>query len=88
MEAECSYETSVEFCRSTQRYVQEDTTFNSYRCDNLKSDLLRDHTVRLCLHQTVTRMVTPSLRNYWILFLDGPGSIPGNARFFSSQRPA
>jgi hypothetical protein len=40
MEATCSYETSVDFQRTTQRYIQEHRTFHNHRCENLKSDPL------------------------------------------------
>jgi hypothetical protein len=36
-EAICSSETSVEFERTTQRYIPEDSTAHNHRCDNLKS---------------------------------------------------
>jgi hypothetical protein len=37
MEARCSSETSVDFQRTTRRYISEDRTFNNYHCENLKS---------------------------------------------------
>jgi hypothetical protein len=36
-EATCSYENSVDFQRTTRRYIQEDGTFRNHRCQNLKS---------------------------------------------------
>jgi hypothetical protein len=36
MEAVCSSETSVNFCRTTQCHNTEDSTFHSHCCDNLK----------------------------------------------------
>jgi hypothetical protein len=37
MEAICSSETSVDFQRTTQRYIPEDGTLHNHRCENLKS---------------------------------------------------
>jgi hypothetical protein len=37
MEAICSYETSVDFQRTTRRYAPEGGTLQNYRCENLKS---------------------------------------------------
>jgi hypothetical protein len=38
MEAICSFETSVDFQRTTLRYIPEDTsTLHNHRCENLKS---------------------------------------------------
>jgi hypothetical protein len=37
MEAICSSETSVDFQRTTQRYIPEDSTLHNHRCENLKS---------------------------------------------------
>jgi hypothetical protein len=36
MEAICSSETSVDFQRTTQRYIPEDITLHNHRCENLK----------------------------------------------------
>jgi hypothetical protein len=33
----CSSETSVDFQRTTRRYIPEDSTLHNYRCENLKS---------------------------------------------------
>jgi hypothetical protein len=40
MEAVCSSETSVEFQRTTRRYIPEDRTLNNHRCWNLTSHVL------------------------------------------------
>jgi hypothetical protein len=37
MEATCSSEASVDFQRTTQRYISEDKTLHNHRCENLKS---------------------------------------------------
>jgi hypothetical protein len=37
MEAICSSETSVDFQRTTRRYITEDSTLHNHRCENLKS---------------------------------------------------
>jgi hypothetical protein len=37
MQATCSHETSVDFQRTTWRYIPEDRTLYAYRCENLKS---------------------------------------------------
>jgi hypothetical protein len=37
MEAVCSPETSVDFYRTTRRYIPEDCTLHNHRCENLKS---------------------------------------------------
>jgi hypothetical protein len=37
MEAICSSETSVEFKRTTRRYILEDGTVHNHRCENLNS---------------------------------------------------
>jgi hypothetical protein len=36
MEVICSFETSVDFQRTTRRYIPEDKTHHNHRCDNLK----------------------------------------------------
>jgi hypothetical protein len=36
MEVICSSETSVDFQRTTRRYIPEDSTLHNYRCENLK----------------------------------------------------
>jgi hypothetical protein len=36
-EATCSSETSVNFQRTTRRYILEDRTLHNHRCENLKS---------------------------------------------------
>jgi hypothetical protein len=36
MEATCSTETSVDFQRTTRRYIPEDRTLRYHRCENLK----------------------------------------------------
>jgi hypothetical protein len=36
MEATCSSETSVDFQRTTRRYIPEDKTLHNHRCENLK----------------------------------------------------
>jgi hypothetical protein len=38
MKATCSSETSVDFQRTTWRYVPEDKNLHYHRCENLKSD--------------------------------------------------
>jgi hypothetical protein len=38
MEAKCSSETSVDFQRTTRRYITEDITLPNNRCENLKSN--------------------------------------------------
>jgi hypothetical protein len=37
VEAICSSETSVDFQRTTQCYIPEDSTLHNHRCENLKS---------------------------------------------------
>jgi hypothetical protein len=37
MEAICSSETSVDFRRTTRRYVPEDSTLHNHRCENIRS---------------------------------------------------
>jgi hypothetical protein len=37
MDAICSSETSVDFQRTTRRYIPEDGTLHNHRCENLKS---------------------------------------------------
>jgi hypothetical protein len=37
MEATCSFETSVDFRRTTRRYIPEDIPLHIHRCENLKS---------------------------------------------------
>jgi hypothetical protein len=37
MEEICSAETSVDFQRTTRRYIPEDGTLPNHRCENLKS---------------------------------------------------
>jgi hypothetical protein len=37
MEAIFSFETSVDFQRTTRRYIPEDSTLHNYLCENLKS---------------------------------------------------
>jgi hypothetical protein len=41
MESTCYSEASVDFQRTTRRYIPEDRTFHNHRCENLKS--YRDH---------------------------------------------
>jgi hypothetical protein len=36
MEATCSSQTSVDFQRTTRRYIPEDRTLHNHRCENLK----------------------------------------------------
>jgi hypothetical protein len=38
MEVVCSFETSVDLHRTTQRYITEDSTLRSHRCENLMSN--------------------------------------------------
>jgi hypothetical protein len=38
METTCFSETAVDFQRTTQRYIPEDTNLHNHRCENLKSD--------------------------------------------------
>jgi hypothetical protein len=40
MEAICSSETSVEFQRTTRRYIPDDGTLHNHRCENLESYML------------------------------------------------
>jgi hypothetical protein len=42
MEATCSSETSVDFQRTTRRYIPEDGTRLNHRCENLKSDIKKE----------------------------------------------
>jgi hypothetical protein len=37
MEAICSCEISVDFQRTTRRYIPEDSTLHNHRCEDLKS---------------------------------------------------
>jgi hypothetical protein len=37
MEVICTHETSVDFGRSTLRYIPEDIALHKHRCENLKS---------------------------------------------------
>jgi hypothetical protein len=37
MEAICFSETSIDFQRTTRRYITEESTLRNYRCENLKS---------------------------------------------------
>jgi hypothetical protein len=37
METICSSETSVDFERTTRRYIPDDSTLHNHRCENLKS---------------------------------------------------
>jgi hypothetical protein len=37
MEATCSSEMSLDFQRTTQRFIPEDKTLHNHRCENLKS---------------------------------------------------
>jgi hypothetical protein len=37
MKAKCSSETSVDFQRTSRRYIPDDTTLHDLRCENLKS---------------------------------------------------
>jgi hypothetical protein len=37
MEAICSSETSVDFQRTTRRYIPENSTLHNHGCENLKS---------------------------------------------------
>jgi hypothetical protein len=39
METKCSSEMSVEYQRTTQRYIPEDITLHNHRCENLNSYL-------------------------------------------------
>jgi hypothetical protein len=41
MEAICFSETSVDFQRTTWRYIQEDSTLHNQRCENLKSYIFK-----------------------------------------------
>jgi hypothetical protein len=43
MKAICSSETSVDFQRTTQCYILEDSTLHKHRCEKLKSDKLPPH---------------------------------------------
>jgi hypothetical protein len=36
MEATCTYETTVDFQRTTRPYIPEDRTLHNHRCENLK----------------------------------------------------
>jgi hypothetical protein len=40
MEAICSSDMSVDFRRTIRRYIPEDITLHSHRCDNLKSNIV------------------------------------------------
>jgi hypothetical protein len=42
MEAICCSETSVDFQRTTRRYIPEDITLHNHRCENLKFYTTRD----------------------------------------------
>jgi hypothetical protein len=42
MESICYSETSVDFQRTTRRYIPEDSTLHNYRCGSLKYYKLRD----------------------------------------------
>jgi hypothetical protein len=50
MEAICSSETSVDFQRTTWRYIPEDSTIYDHSCENLKSyeEQARYHEVFRC----------------------------------------
>jgi hypothetical protein len=37
LEAVCSSETSVDFQRTTRRYIPEDRTLHEHRCENRRS---------------------------------------------------
>jgi hypothetical protein len=41
MERICSSETTVEFQRTTRRYIPEDSTLHNHRCENLKSNIYK-----------------------------------------------
>jgi hypothetical protein len=41
MEVTCSFETSVDFQRTTRRYIPEDSTLHNHLCENLKSHILK-----------------------------------------------
>jgi hypothetical protein len=41
MEAICSFERSVDFQRTTRRYIPEDSTLHNDSCENLKSYIIR-----------------------------------------------
>jgi hypothetical protein len=50
MEAICIFETSVNFQRTTWRYIPEDITLHNHRCDDLKS-----YVISICLHKKYCR---------------------------------
>jgi hypothetical protein len=47
MEAICSSETSVDFQRTTRRYIPEDSNIYNHRCENLKS-YKHEHVLKSC----------------------------------------
>jgi hypothetical protein len=54
--ATCFSEASVEFQRSTRRYIPEDRTVHNHRCDSLKSYICNNHWFNIAIF-------------YWILFI-------------------
>jgi hypothetical protein len=62
MEAICSSETSVDFQRTTRRYIPEDSTLHNHRCENLKSytGICRRILVKLynvTLHEIISKVL-------------------------------
>jgi hypothetical protein len=48
MEATCSSETSVDFQRTTHRYIPEHRTLHNHHCENLSSHIMPDYTALHC----------------------------------------
>jgi hypothetical protein len=51
MEAIFSSETSVDFQRTTRRYIPEDVTLHNHRCENRKSYKTQDLATEMVLHK-------------------------------------
>jgi hypothetical protein len=46
MKAICSFETSLDFHRTTQRYVREDRTLHSHSCNDLRLRVFENRVLR------------------------------------------
>jgi hypothetical protein len=74
MEAICSSETSADFQRTTRRYIPEDRTPHSRRCDNLKSYIWVANFVRSLFRSTRHRrkdiITTRMLDVRWVNWIE------------------
>jgi hypothetical protein len=68
-------ETSVDFQRTTRRYVPEVSTFHSHRCENLKSYLVDSYNDRAYINLENLFSINKSLL-FWVTFWVAWATLP------------